>query len=164
MIAGSPTVLKVGRRTLLVSYASMGEWLTFGELVKSSEGQAMRNLIYCSLHRADPTVTRRGVWLFVWLHKKALAALVDLICTISLPKMPEGVTPASAAQEVERSMKTTYRLLSRMYGWTPAQISDMSPAQLYSYQMGGKDGTGIEKMSGPEYKSFRVSRGLEIFN
>lgn len=163
-IIGSPIAFKAGRRVLLVSYVSVGEWETFGSMVESNEGQAIRELVYRSLYRADPTVTRRGVRWLMWRHRAALTGLVELICTISLPKQLEGLAPATAAKEVERSMKTTYRLLSRQYGWTAAQISDMSPSQLHSYQMGGKDGTGIEKMTGPEYRSFRAQRGIEVLN
>jgi len=76
--------------------------------------------------------------------------------------MSESITPIVAAKEVERNEKTMYRLLSKMYGWTPEEIGNMSPAQLYSYQMGGKDGTGIEKMTGAEYRSFRARRGMSV--
>ncbi len=161
-IMGSPTGFKVGRRVLLVSYVSVGEWQTFGELLKQDEAQAVLELIYCSLHRANPALNRRSVRWWVRWHSKVLASLVEFICVISLPKMPKGITPVTAVKEAERSMKTAYRLLSRMHGWTPAAISDMSSAQIHSYLSGGKDGTGIEKMSGAQYRSFRAQRNMNF--
>lgn len=164
-ITGSPAVYKVGRRLLLVSYISVGEWQTFGLIVEKDETYAVTQLIYWSLRRATPGIRKPNLR---WWNKKALAGLVTFICNLGMPLLPKGTkTSQQAAEGAKRpaddnSMKTAYRQLSRMHGWTPQEISDMSPAQIHSYLSGGKDGTGIEKMSGAEYKSFRAQRGLSI--
>ena len=157
LITGCPSAYKAGRRMLLVGYVSMGEWQTFGELVKLDEGRAVLRLAYWSLHRADPTMTRRKVCRLM-RNTKFGAALMTLICDLSIPKIA-GQDETPSDKESDRNVKTAYRQLSMMYGWTPAAISDMSPVQIYQYQTGGKDGTGIQKMSGAEYQSFRARRG-----
>ncbi len=157
---GSPVAFKAGRRVLLVSYVSVGEWEAFGELLEQDEAQAVLELIYYSLHRANPALKRRSVRRWVRWHRKLLSSLVNLICTISLPKAPKNAAPAIAVKEAERAMNTAFRVLSRMHGWTPADISGMSSAQIHLYLSGGEDGTGIRKMSGAEYKSFRAQRGV----
>ena len=156
-ITGSPSAYKVGRRVLLVSYVSMGEWQTFRDLLKVDAGRAVLELMYCSLHRADPFFTRRTVRRL--MNKKTAAGLMRLICELSIPPSIKGLNAVIFDKEAERTMKTAYRRLSIIHGWTPAEISDMSPIQVYSYQLGGKDGSGIEKMSSGEYKSFRARRG-----
>ena len=161
-ITGSPTAYKFGRRVLLVSYVSVGEWQTFGELVKLDEKRAVAELVYYALRRATPANARPRMWWWARRYKKALTGLVALICKLSMPAIPEGNTPIAIAKEAENNMKTAFRQLSMMYGWTPAEISDMSPAQLSAYMSGGKDGTGSEQMSGAEYKSFRARRGLPV--
>lgn len=163
-IMGSPAVYRVGRRVLLVSYVSVGEWQTFGELVKEDEGRAVTQLVHWSLQRATP-----GCHLpcLRWWNKKALAGLVEFICNLGMPLLPKEKTSQqqdaqTPGRESDNDMKTAYRQLSRLHGWTAKEISDMSPAQIHSYLSGGKDGTGIEKMSNAEYKSFRAQRGLSI--
>lgn len=146
----------MGRRTLLVSYVSMGEWQTFDDMLKVDEGQAVLELMFCSLHRADPLITRRTVRK---LTRRAATELMHLICALSIPPAKRGIAPVISDKEATRNMKTVYRRLSMQHGWTPQQISDMSPLQVYLYQLGGKDGSGIEKMTGAEYQAFRARQG-----
>ncbi len=159
-ITGSPTVFKTGRGVLLVSYVSVGEWQAFGDMYEVDKSRAVVDFLYYSLHRADPTMTRRAVRRWTRRHSQDQQSdLMDLICKLSIPKTPKGATGTRASPaDTARNMKTAFRLLSKMYGWTAAEISDMSPAQIFSYLSGGKDGTGIVKMSGPEYQSFRARR------
>ncbi len=155
-ITGSPSACKVGRRTLLASYVSMGEWQTFEDMLKVDEGQAVLELMFYSLHRADPLITRRTVRK---LTRRAATKLMNLIIALSIPPVIKGVAAVVSDKEATRNMKTTYRRLSMQYGWTPEQISGMSPLQVYLYQVGGKDGSGIQKMSSGEYKAFCARRG-----
>lgn len=166
-IIGNPTAFKVGRRrTVLVSYVSMGEIETCSEL---SAKRAELECLYYALHRADASVTRRRVRWLVRLHgglgSKSMQALAVLIILISSPQIgateETASTPMPAAEQ-ERNLKSVYRLLSRMHGWTPQQISDMSHAQLHTYMSGGADGTGVEKMSGSQYRAFRMQRGMSV--
>lgn len=166
-VIGHPVPYKIGRRrSILVSYVSMSEWQMFGEMLQLDDVEAVLELLYYSLHRAEPAVTRKGVKRLAKKYVKQLLALVDLICDMSLPKLKKGKTGASdseprtpcAKADSERDIKTVYRLLSRVHGWTPQQIGVMSPAQVYIYLTGGPDGTGIVKMSNSEYKSFLARR------
>ena len=157
-ILGSPVAFRAGRRVLLVSYVSVGEWETFGELLEQDEAQAVLELIYYSLHRANPALKRRAVRRWVRWHRKLLSSLITLICKLSLPKASKDTAPVTAIEVAERARNTALRVLSRMHGWTPAQISGMSSAQIHLYLSGGEDGTGTRKMSGAEYKSFQAQR------
>jgi len=146
----------------------MSEWQMFGELLQLDDAKAVLELLYYSLRRAEPTVTRKGVRKLAKKYAKQLLALVDLICDMSLPKLKaktgaipgaDKTAPPSAPRgDSERDIKIVYRLLSRIHGWTPQQIGIMSPAQVYIYLTGGPDGTGIVKMSNSEYKSFLANR------
>ena len=136
--------MPVFHKRLSVSYVSIGEWQVFSELLKQDESRAILELIYYSLHRASGVTRRKTRWL-IRRHRKTLAALIELICEISLPKIPKS-TATVPEKEATRNIKTVYRVLSRMHGWTPKEISDMSPAQIYSYLCGGPDGTGIVKV------------------
>lgn len=153
------------RQILPVSYVSIGEWQVFGKLLKLDETHAMLELLYYSLHRAEPTTTRKQIKQLAKKHMAVLLPLVDLICNISLPenkKPPTGTVsttpPSGSSSEAERAIKTSYRVLSRMHGWTPQQISEMSPVQVHIYLTGGEDGSGIVKMSNSQYKSFLAAR------
>ena len=162
-IMGSPSSITVGRNSLLVGYVSMLEWQVFSVLLKQDEKRALQELLYYSLHRANSNVTRGRARRLVRRCRKKLSEIVDLICVISLPKMsaqPPATTGTDTDTDSERNTKTIYRLLSRMHGWTPRQIGDMAPCQVYSYLMGGQDGSGIAKMSGSEYQNFRSNRGM----
>ncbi len=158
-VIGSPIPVRVGRRILFVSYVSMSEWQSFGELLKLDDTKAVLELLYYSLHRAEPTITRKRIVRLARWHAKHLLPLVDTICDMSLPKLKAkvGVSDKPGADS-ERDIKTVYRLLSRIHGWTPRQIDTMSPAQVHIYLTGGEDGTGIVKMSNSEYKSFLANR------
>lgn len=153
-IIGNPIPYKVGRKVYFVSYVSMGEWQMFNELLQMGNNRSVLELIYYSLHRGNSAVGRRNIRWLVRRHTKALLALIDLICEISLPKLKIKDEVGVESKDAERNMKTVYRLLSRMHGWTPSQISEMSPAQVYSYLMGGPDATGIVKMSDLQYQRF----------
>ena len=137
---------------LLVSYVSMGEWQTFDDMLKVDEGQAVLELMVCSLHRADPLITRRTVRK---LTEEEATELMHLICGLSIPPVIKGIAAVVTDKEATRNMKTTYRRLAMQYGWTPEQVSDMSPLQVYLNQVGGTDGTGIQKMTGAEWQRFQ---------
>lgn len=157
LITGSPVALMVGRRMLMVGYVSMGEWQTFSGMVKLDESKAVNELFYFSLHRADPFITRRKVRRLMRKYKSHMTHLMNLICELSIPTKT-GKEVMMSDKEADRNIKTAFRQLSMTFGWTAQKISDMSPVQIYQYQMGGKDGTGIQKMSNAEYKSFRARR------
>lgn len=160
-VIGNPVPYKIGRKTYLVGYVSMLQWQQFGELQQLDEVHALSELLYYSMHRADDSQTRRDVGKLMKRKMEKLLPLVDLICDMSLPKL-KGETnklpPANRPSDSERDIKVVYRLLSRMHGWTPKQIGEMSPAQVYIYLTGGPDGTGIVKMSNSQYKSFLAAR------
>lgn len=163
-IVGSSVPIRIGKRVYLVSYVSMREWETFNELLRSNDLESLNYLIYCSLHRADSTVRRKVVKRLLKRHSAVITSLIDIICSMSLPKMKvkngEEEETTIDEKDYERNVKTVYRILSRMHGWTPEQISGMSPAQVYSYLMGGTTGTGIEKMNSMQYQSFLAGRGV----
>lgn len=162
-IIGNSVPIKIGFKVYLVSYVSLAEWETFDGLVhRGSKGkQFLSYLIYCSLHRADSTITKRKVRSLMRWHKAMMVLLVATIRDISLPpdKLSKDTEVSIDVKQAERNMKTILRILSRMHGWTPQQIGSMSPAQIFSYLMGGKKGTGIEKMSSEEYQNFLHNRG-----
>lgn len=153
-IIGNPVPYRIGRKVYFVSYVSMGEWQVFNELLQMDDAQSVLELVYYSLHRGNSTIGRRNVRWLIRRHTKVLLPLIDLICEISLPKLKTKNEIGIETKEAERNMKTVYRLLSRMHGWTPPEISGMSPAQVYSYLMGGPDATGIVKMSDLQYQRF----------
>ena len=163
---GNPRVFALGRRKfLLVGYISIAEWETYRLLSEQDEDRAVEELIYYSLHRADESITRKRAQRIMRRNRHKLGELVDMICNMSLPSVvvtppadPPPLVPDE--DEIARNTKTTYRLLSRMHGWTPQEISAMSLSQVISYMSGGADGTGVMKMSRAEYRSFRSSRGM----
>jgi len=164
-IIGNPVPVKIGFKLYLVAYVSLSEWETFEALVRrdSKDGQFLFYLIHCSLRRGDPTITKRKVRKLIRWHKAMMVLVVSIIRGMSLPvsklsKNKDVKVPELDTKQAERNMKTICRVLSRIHGWTPQQIGGMSPAQIYSYLMGGKSGTGIEKMSSEEYQNF-LSRG-----
>ena len=164
-IAGSSIPLIVKGKIYLVGYVSIREWDTFDGmlLLKGQKNQALFFLFYCALHRADSGITKRKVQKIVQRHPEVIIPLIDIICDLSLPeKTKKGkVKKKKMSKETKkRNSKTAFRILSRMHGWTPEQIGNMSPAQFYFYMMGGSLGTGIEKMSGAEYQKFLHDRGM----
>lgn len=162
-IIGNSVPIRIGKKICLFSYVSMGEWQTFDALLKQDDIEALRYLVSCSLHRGDPSIDKREAERLIKRNAASITSLIDSICKISLPKIRIKETEEETVtdeKEYERNIKTVYRILSRMHGWTPSQISDMSPAQVYSYLMGGTTGTGIEKMNSMQYQSFLGSRGM----
>lgn len=162
-IIGNPVPVQVGKKVYLVSYISMGEWQTFMEFLRQDAIEALEFLVYCSLHRADPTIKEKAVGNLLRKYASSISFLIDTICGISFPKVNLGGMEklVIGEKETKRNVKSTFRILSRMHGWTPQQISDMSPAQVYLYMMGGSTGTGIEKMNSLQYQAFLASRGVK---
>lgn len=155
-ITGSNVPLKLGDEIYLVSYVSMAEWETFNDLlIQKSEGdEALSYLIWCSLQRAGCKIDKKKV---LSKFAKHLDVLVDTICKASLPNLKVTKIKVNR-KEQEINLKASYRVLSRMHGWTPEQISSMSPAQIFLYLVGGKTGTGIEKMTDAQYANLLASR------
>ena len=166
LIAGHPTPFKLKKgRMLLLSYVSIGEWQTLSELLRQAADDAyiVTFLIRCSVQRADPRVSAKEVFRIIRKNKNRLLPLMDVICKISLAEVPTPKTASkTSTQSLEKNTKTMYRILSRLHGWTPRQITDMSPAQIYVYLTGGDTGTGIEKMSSSQYQELRRSRGITV--
>ena len=145
---------------LLISFISMGEWQIFGDIIKINEKLAMREFLYFSLNRANPLITRRKVRFLMFRYRKSLTSMINAICKMSVPEVKDDKQHVENAKEAERNVKTLYRQLSMMYTWTPVQISNLSPIQIQAYLTGGKDGTGIVKMSNVEYQAFRRGRSM----
>ena len=162
-ISGSSISLLVGDKVILVSYVSMSEWDTFSDilLLESKEGEGLLYLLWCSLKRADASVTQEQVKKIIAKYPEYIKILIDKICDLSLPKISDKKIEQKeiSLEERERNIKSTYRILSRLHNWTPQEISDMSPFQICSYLMGGKTGTGLEKMTGEEYRRLLSARG-----
>ena len=151
MITGSHVPFYAGKKILFLAPVSLAEWETY-ELLK--EKDSVKYMIQCSLKRANQNFYCR--WFF-WRYRAYLQAIVEIICKISLPpniKEDKKVTD----KEIVNDIKTLFRNMSKMYGWTPDIIKDLSPSQLYDYMIGGKDGTGTQRMSVSEYASFRDNR------
>jgi len=140
----------------------MGEWDTFNDilLLDTKSSEALVYLIWWSLRRADSTVTKAEVEKLLVDHPEVATLLVDKICALSLPVVDKPPPKRSVSEsERKRNLKSTYRILSRLHNWTPPQISQMSPAQVCSYLLGGKTGTGLEKMTSEEYKQLLAAKG-----
>ena len=159
MIGGSYVPYYIGRTVYLLSPVSISEWETYEMLI--SKDMAWY-LIYCSLHRANKSVTMKQAKRIVRWHKESATYMIKVICSISLPPDKEyDSKELPSAKEVVQQIKVLYRTLSRLFGWTPQQISQMSPLQLYDYMIGGEDGTGVVRMSPAQYQQFRHSRELK---
>lgn len=161
-ITGSSISLAVGGKLYLLSYVSMGEWETFSDMLLQGpkDEEALEYLIYCSMYRADLEITKEAVAKLLRKHSRSVLKIVDKICKVSLPPKTSKKEEVTSKETKERNLKSTYRILSRMHGWTPKQISEMSPAQVISYLAGGETGTGLAKMTGSEYRSLLASRGM----
>ena len=156
MISGSYVPFYVGRKPYLLAPVSIAEWETY-ELLQAKD--MAWYLLYCSMSRADNTITKRQIKRFILLHRNTIAYMVKVICSISLPpetKNDNDTPPTN--KEILNQVKTMYRMFSKLYGWTPPQISKMSPLQLYHYMTGGEDGTGVARMSPAQYEQFRQAR------
>lgn len=156
MISGSYIPFYVGRKPYLLAPVSIAEWETY-ELLQAKE--MAWYLLYCSMSRANVTITKQQIKRFILLHKKTVPYMIKVICSISLPpesKKKNESTPT--AKEIVNQVKIMYRTLSKTYGWTPQQISKMSPSQLYDYMIGGEDGTGVMRMSSTQYAQFKQAR------
>jgi len=160
-IMGNSVPVWIGKKIYLVSYISVGEWQTFVKILQCDAIEALKFLVYHSLHRADSTIKKKTVNHLLKKYAASVISLTDIICNISFPKVHPGRGEEVDEKEAERDMKAVYRILSRMHGWSPQRISNMSPAQLYLYMMGGSTGTGIVKMNSLEYQSFLASRGIK---
>ncbi len=87
--------------------------------------------------------------------------MIKVICSISLPpESKEKDSVKTTTKEIINQIKIMYRILSKTHTWTPQQISDMSPLQLYCYMTGGEDGTGTARMSPEQYNKFLQARNL----
>jgi len=161
LIVGSSVPLCISHRLYLVGYISIAEWEIFTLLLeRKCEKEALFFLIYSSLYRGDCSITKKRVKRLFRYHSSIIISLIDTICKISMPEVKiKDDAESLSKKELERNTKIMYRMLSRIHGWTPRQISDMSPAQIYLYLMGGSTGAGTEKMTGMEYQALLASRG-----
>jgi len=165
-VIGNPVPFRIGKRIYLVSYVSMSEWETFGALTRDGDDDyGTFFLVYSAMHRANDSVTESEVRYLLRKRKKYIAPLINLICDFSMPEMKKDLKETSDTKEVERNVKTIYRVLGKMYSWaSPEIVGRMSPAQVYIYLTGGSAGTGIVKMTSAEYHDFRVARGMSTRN
>ena len=156
MIGGSYLPFYVGRKPYLLAPVSIAEWETY-ELLQAKD--MAWYLLHCSMSRADVNITKRQIKWFILLHKHTVNYMIKVICSISLPPEAEkdGKTPPTT-KEIVQQVKIMYRTLSKTYGWTPHQISQMSPLQLYDYMTGGEDGTGVARMTPAQYARFKQTR------
>ena len=152
---------KVGLKTYLVGYVTMSEYQVFRDMFKADETAAVLELVYYSFRRGGSIHgnIRRKILRMIKRKPPLLLTLVNLICKLSLPDIKKKEGEAEDIDEVE-SIKTVYRLLAKAFTWTPQQISDMSPAQIYISMTGGPDGTGTRKMSWQQFAEDRAKRGL----
>lgn len=161
MISGSSVPFYVGRKFCLLAPVSMAEWETY-ELLQTKDKAIY--LVYCAMHRAVPKITRRSVRWFLWRHKKISGNIIDIVCRISLPRIVASKKSKTekepTTKEIVQQIKVMFRSMSSAYGWHPSLISQMSPLQLYDYMLGGKDGTGVVRMTPSQYQMFRCARDL----
>ncbi len=156
MISGCYIPFYVGRKPYLLAPISIAEWETY-ELLQAKDRAWY--LLYCSMFRANVNITKQQIKRFILLHKKTVPYMIKVICSISLPpESKKDDKPPPTTKEIVRQVKVMYRTLSKTYGWTPEQISQMSPSQLYDYMTGGEDGTGIARMTPEQYAKFKQSR------
>lgn len=152
MIGGSYVPFYVGRKLYLLAYVSIAEWETY-ELLKDKDMAAY--LVYCSMHRANTLITMSHVKRLIRWHRQHVIYMIKTICSISLPpKSKDKKEKEPTSREIVSQVKTMFRLFSKRYNWTPSQISQMSPLQLYEYMAGGEEGTGVVKMSPAEYAAY----------
>lgn len=162
-VAGNsiPFRLKNGNM-LLLSYVSLGEWQTLKEILDQTverDSFVVHYLIGCSVRRGGSSLNARKTRHLMRKNKSRLPAMINVICKLSLPSIS---TPSNAKskQDTAKNEKIVYRVLSRIHGWTPQEISVMSPAQVHIYLMGGSTGTGTEQMTSSQYQQFMSERGL----
>ncbi len=159
-MVGHPVPFKMGKHSLLVGYVSMKEYYTCQEIDKEDNFEATKMLIYYSLCRADPKITKKEVERLIKKQPDFVYKLVGLIEKISLPtvEIKEG---GDSEEKQQDNLKTVYRRLAKEYQWTSEQVGSLSPAQIFLYLTGGEDGSGIQKMSATEYANYRAKRGLK---
>ncbi len=154
MISGSSVPFYAGRKMCLLAPVSISEWETY-ELLKLKD--TLFYLLYCSMHRADHSLSKRNVRRFIWRHKKYIICMINVICQISLPaEKDKDNKKIEDTKDTVDNVKTMFRVFSDKYGWPPFQIANMSPLQLYNYMTGGTDGTGVVRMSPQQYRQFKM--------
>lgn len=160
-IVGNPVPCKVGRKVCLIGYVSMGEYQVFRDMFQEDEAVAVLELVYYSLRRGGSIRgnIKRKIRRMIKKDPAILLTMVNLICELSLPDVKTKKGEAETSDEGE-NIKTVYRLLAKFFTWTPPQITDMSPAQIYISMTGGPDGTGTRKMSWGQFAEERAKRGL----
>ena len=151
-IIGNNVPCKVGRKVYLAGYVSMSEFQTYNLLVGIDEVRALRKLLYYSLNRGNQ-LSERKVNRLIRKHPEAKLPILETIFSLSLPKLPpqDEEEPTGDIQKNEADERTVYGLLAIRFGWTPAEVGDMSPAQIFLTLTGGPTGDGTKKMSWSEF-------------
>lgn len=155
-IVGNPVPCKVGRKTCLIGYVSMGEYQVFRDMFKVDSPEAVLTLICYSLVRGGSVTGNIRRKLKQWSRKDPdiLVRIVEIICKLSLPKVKTKDGDEDTGN-TEQNIKTVYRLLAKNFTWTPEKITAMSPAQIFISLTGGPDGTGVAKQSWAEFGANR---------
>jgi len=160
-ISGTPLPLLIGKKLFYVGFVSMSEWETFGYLSRQiKEIDPSLYLIQCSLQRGNNDLSEKQINSLIRKYPLITVKIVELICKLSIPevKINEDEFEKEEDRTIEQNMKMAYRLLAKMFGWTSATVSMMSPAQVFLHLTGGVDGTGIVRMSNVDYQRFRADR------
>jgi len=167
--AGTPILFEINRRIYRAGYVSTQEWELFDAYMQIDRlDLGIIYLLTCSFTRGGEQITQRRIRRLIKFHSAMITELVTRICKLSLPEKKHKKKSGDEQSENKvvpnvtqllRDIKTLYRTLSRLYGWVPNQINNLSPAQIFIYLSGGKDGTGTKKMSGEEFQAFKRSRG-----
>ena len=144
-----------------MGYVSMREYQSFRELFVEDEVEGIILLISYSLQRGGSIRgdVRKFLKRMVGKAPDSLVKMVEKVHEISLPvlsisnnEMEEMVKDEVA---LEKNIKTTYRLLAKQFTWTPEEISQMSPAQIFISTTGGPNCDGTMKQSWGEFAANR---------
>ena len=159
-IVGNPVPIKIGRKVYLIGYVSMSEYMVFRDMFKVDYLSAIMQLLYYSLVRGGSIKwnVRRKIRRLFKKYPTALLTMVETITDLSLPDVKPKDGDGEGA-DVGENIKTTYRVLAKLFTWTPPEISDMSPAQIVISMTGGPNCDGTMKQSWGEYAASK-NRGL----
>ena len=155
-IAGIPVPFMTGKKLLHIGYVSVFEWDVYSNMLERTyDAEAVLYLLNCSFTRGGTPVRKRMLMKII-KQTDTVTKIINIICELSLPDIvrKQKESTFENLKEVQRNIKTMYRSLAKLYGWPASTLNQMSPAQLHIYMTASTDGTGIQKMSSSEYKTF----------
>ena len=145
-LVAAPAQLRLGRKQMLLSPLTISDLGMYermgGQYDSLLEGKNCTLLFWLSLRKEQPEISYRQASKIIRRTGNRTAAIL-LMVSLNESAFKTDDKPKSTKEKPPSSYAPIFRLLSRIYGWTPPEIAALTIGQVNDYmrdiEAGGSD-------------------------